>query len=762
MVYIIYIFVVPQGYPQVLSSTMADYYLRREAMRTDQGERADGAMEQYFELIIYVYQQKLIGTFGDYEAELLYDRTYLQFSSLWLCRNVIDLFKHWFSAHIEDFDEEDVGKKWLLLADVIDDSIDNMIAFLAAVKDAHGKRDWLTAREGLEKAYEVFVAATGNPPYNEDTFLVWDMINHREFQCVSTTTLFVFIEEILGEWDKVRVGSQHLHAYIDGIAEIYANTDIPWVPHTPICMVRHLFETDEGKEDVHSSYRWSFFSMQNLKFHLAYEGQSAFVFFDSIPSLHERLDQMEENDVKYYNIDYLTEDEEIRSYFIYNIAYVLRGGSMWRPLHIGILPADFEGANEEGYVASAEMAILAAHHVIEQSPLMTHLNGRYGNTNLATEHAYYLYYNHITTFFKMDIDEKYDFQNWVLQQQDANYLRLFVAILIRDITPIPVEMYIPCATHLPFYYWNKFYILKGIAGMLHEEYERDTIPTLLYTIPLPLAVQILHMWKRMMGGTLTAEDVWTLFTGSDDPIVPTTMMATMPQQGIEEPIWQHDGFEKHPPEYVLFRVSVLYHYLGQCYAKGTALVDDQWIASDSMFRKNPVYFTDIHKKTLSPESIAAYAKYSLWFSGNMEIDPSVREMFMQDVGARGDLQNELQTVIDRADLPPAMVEMSRKLMGMRSLPNVPDARRARGWHPYIYGLYLSKKTESNLLMLTILLFILQDSHPYFLEFMGVTKEEYISHKNKKVDLAIERRLQEEELQSLDDMSMWDALQQFIE
>lgn len=113
-------------------------------------------------------------------------------------------------------------------------------------------------------------------------------------------------------------------------------------------------------------------------------------------------------------------------------------------------------------------------------------------------------------------------------------------------------------------------------------------------------------------------------------------------------------------------------------------------------------------------------------------------------------------------LPDVLTEMIEKLMDMDNIPYVPRTRKARGWHPYIYTLFLSEKPESNVLMLTILLFILKDSHPYFLEFMGETEENYISQRNKKTGFAIVRRMKKEQLESMDGMTMWDAFQQFIE
>ena len=746
-------------------TTMADYYPRKEAMRIEKG-RTDAAMEQYFEFIIYVYQQKLVDTFGDREAALLYDRTYMQFSTLWFCRNVISAFDQWFASYQEGYAQEDTDEAWSTLANIVDESIDNMIAFLAKIKKAHGKRNWLTGREGLQKALEVFVAATGDPPYKAHTFLVWDMINHGEWQCVATATLFVFIEEILGEWQEVRLGIQYAHLYVDGITELILSEGIPFTSNMPVCMAQYLYESDEGEEEVDASHRWTSKSMENGKFHLAYEGQSAFIFMDTIGQLSNRMQRRGPIYEEKYNIDYLTGPGIVSDYFNYAMI-VLASRHLHRhedmaPLMDGIVPAPFAGIEPGKRVTTREEAEQAVQQLVAQLPLRTQLNGLYGEHPIGTEHAIYLYYGYESFFFGLYDDEAYYFMNWVLYTHNVQYLTFYIIELDSSDRIIPVEMYIPCIENLPFYYWNYTYVFRGIAGMLHEEYEPNTIPPVLYTVPIHVASYILAVLRSLQGAQMTIEDVWELFTKSEDPLVPATEPVRASTGNYTLPLWEHPNASPDIGAYDFFDMSHLYKYLGKCYTDGTHALDETWTLTPDKRRQNPVYFAEVNAKKFSTESVAYYAKYSLWFQRDTVINGMIVDMFTEQAPSINTVQQEFNTAMAQADLSDAMQETILKLQTMHTTRNVPDHRKRHGWHPYIHRLYLSKNTESNLLMLTILLFIVKDSHPYFLEFMGQTKEEYISHKNKKVDLAIKRGLKKEQLERMGGMSMWDALQQFIE
>lgn len=749
--------------PCILSSCNRTTMGQTESQRAPTEEyMAEKALRHYFFHITTLYRKSLIERFGDVDGNRLYGRSYLQFATLWFCKNVIGPFSEWFAAvlSIDNLNAQDIDVAWNTLETVLDLSVKNMIEFIAAIQKAHGHRDWLTVKQGLGKALDVFLAITGNPPYMDDASFVWDMINHKQFMCLSTANIMVFIEEILGEWDQVIIGTQYEHSYVVGIAELEIKKKTPFKMHTPTCMVRDLYITTEQEEDVKASQSWSLSAMQDLQLPLAYEGQSAFMFQYNVETIRDRAPLTLKRTWQYLNITYLTNNTTAGTYFDYLIGKLEHGRGRRAPLRTGIAETLYEGIAYNAFLETVRDAIVAAPQVVAQASVMTRLNGSYGKHPFGTEHGLWKYYIWQSSYFHLGEGPMLEFKQWILMQEDVGYLRLFMRILVKDNEPIPADMYLLCAEHVPFYYWNYRYVLAGIAGALSQMAGGDTIPPLLYRLPLHIALLILSYLRQIQQRPLSDHDAWDIFVYSTEPIVPSTMPTRLPPKKMAVPVWEYDTPGDSPTATEQLYTLPLYMYLANVYVHATELVDDFWEPAQRGHRTNPVYLAEFNKKYLEAENIAYYAKYSLWFEKNTTIFQENRMFYTRWEGTSADLESGIRAVVERVDFSDGMKELIRKLMELGAVIDMTTDEMLNAWHPYIHMLFLSEKKESNLLMITIMVFIIKSNTAYFLKFAGDTKAEYISHRSPNAKAAITRHLRREILHDMEGISMWDALMKF--
>ena len=738
---------------------------------SDKEYRADKALDHYFRAVVSQYNKRLEEGFGAEAAVLLYSRTYLHLSTLWFCRDVIRPFATWFKAVVAIKDTEEINRKWDKLEVIIDRSIDNMIAFIARIQKAHGEFDWLTARRGLTKVVDVFLTAVDDPSFDPETSFLWDIINHEESKCVSNTIAFAFVAEILGEWREVRLGLQPCHIFVAGLDNVrFSEITKPMDDLSRHCDLQESVACAAKYGVCGVDRNWGHGAMLSMEMSLAYEGQSAFIFTMDMVSVYKRVSFIGISYLKYYRIHYLENDAALVNYYDYLIHIMITKPRAWGIIIYGISLLPLEGMETQDYVNTIRYAKHGATEIVAQVLDIARMDGVYGQHPFGTEHALFLYYMDVGRFIQLGEDDMFNFQHWIGQQSDVGYLQLYAAMLFNLEDVIPVEMHAMIVEHLPFYYWNDPVILNSIAGLMFDEYNRDTIPPLLYTIPFPLAVYILAVLRGLQHQEMATEDVWAVYAHSKDIIVPTAEMIAMKKHSS---VWEANRFTG--PEYeavkqnidklALLHTAALYRYLGQCYAQTMAGIEKQWAPSKVSMdlrkdlsmdprpsskgcRQNPVFFAEVHKLTFSAESVAYYAKYSLWFTHNprrrlkLLQHVSILQNFMEDVVKNGELENEFAEILDHADLSGITKEMIQKFWNIGKDQGPADEVMAHAWHPYIYALFLSDKADSNILMLAMLLFLIKDTHPYFLEFMGETSSVYELHRSEKAKAIVLEYLQE--------------------
>ena len=382
---------------------------------------ADKALYHYFGFVKLHYRQQLAEAFTVEEAKLLYHRTYLQFSSLWFCKDVIHPFAKWFIAVMDTEARAKIDETWETLEIVLRSSIGNMIAFIRRVKEAHGQLNWLTAREGMLKAANVFAEATGNLTFAHETALLWDVINHKKFKCISTSIAFAFVGEILGEWQEVRIGFQLGHIYVADVPIGKLQVAGIYKQQLPFRSSQKYLVDYLKKSDVnHADREWNFSSMGDLQLPLAYEGQSAFIFVHDIFTVQGHAGFINKSYLKHYGIEHLTtEAEVVQSY--QRIMGSMVYGKPLGALMSGIMPTPLAGM-KGGYITALPLAQRAAQQIVEQAPLMFRLNGSYGQHPFGIEHAMYLYYKKMGGYIRLNDENMFYFQYWILQQNDIGYL----------------------------------------------------------------------------------------------------------------------------------------------------------------------------------------------------------------------------------------------------------------------------------------------------------------------------------------------------